>query len=383
MDLKQAINMHVGELEQYIYKDFESIVNINSFTSNIQGNEKVADTLINVAKRYDLRLKRVFSYEGKRSHLLYQGDLEEDYCALVGHYDTVHPPKNGFETLTYEKELIKGPGTCDMKAGIIIALYSVVVLKKIYSNHHIPIKMLFNSDEEIGSLDSKEIIQREFRNAKAGFVFEPGEIIGNKITTSRKGICSLDIKIIGKPAHSGMVPWDGENAIIAASDIMEKLNKLNDYKKGFLVGCNEIKGGIARNVVAPICEIGVDVRFSNEKDGTELAYKIEEILKNYKDLDVKIEYKLVPKRPPFVQSQKSKELFKMYKEASLSFGVECNGTSSGGVSDANFLSDMGVPTIDGLGAFGDFIHTKKEYIDKKSLIDKIKIFVLFFSQYIK
>lgn len=383
MDFSQKIDSLTQELAPLIFRDLEDMVNTNSFTSNVQGNEKVADILINSAKRHDTVLKRVYSTKRERSHLMFQGDLEKDFCAFVGHFDTVHPVNSGFDTLTYEGKLIKGPGTCDMKSGVLIALYSLIIIKKLYPNSHIPIKILFNSDEEIGSLDSKEIIKEKFKNAKAGFVFEPGEIRDFAITTSRKGIYSLDIKIQGKPAHSGMAPWEGENAIKAATHIMERLEELNDYERGFIVGCNEIKGGIARNVVAPFCDVGVDIRFNNDDDRKILIKKIEDILNSYGDLDVKIEYDLVYKRPPFVQNDKSKKLFKLYKKASQVYGVECNEISSGGVSDANFLSHMGIPTIDGLGAFGDFIHTKKEYIDKQSLLDKIKIFVLFFDDYMK
>jgi len=70
-------------------------------------------------------------------------------------------------------------------------------------------------------------------------------------------------------------------------------------------------------------------------------------------------------------------LSKLYRNTSKQVGYDCEEISTGGGSDGNFLSAMGIPTIDGLGAVGDFSHTKKEYIKKESLVYRTKIFVLF------
>lgn len=381
MSLKSSISTITNSLSNEIYNNLELLVNTNSFTANLDGNIKVANMLIDMAKEHDIKLDMVYSSKKQRPHLMFGKDLKKDYCAIIGHFDTVHPPKSGFDTMIYKDDFIIGPGTNDMKAGVIIALYSLVVLKKLYPNKDIPIKLLFNSDEEIGSLDSRELIENEFKEARAGFVFEPGRIKDFSIVTSRKGISSLDIKLIGKPAHSGSAPWDGANAIIGATKLIKKLEKLNNYEKGLIVGCNEIKGGIARNVVAPICEIGVDVRYETSAQRKKLIKKIENILTSYRQTGIKVEYSLLNKRPPFVSSEENQQLFKKYQEASSQYGVECNQASAGGVSDANFLSAMSIPTLDGLGAFGDYCHTKKEFILKESLMKKIEIFTYFFEKY--
>ena len=63
-----------------------------------------------------------------------------------------------------------------------------------------------------------------------------------------------------------------------------------------------------------------------------------------------------------------------------SLDLPCEEVATGGGSDGNFLSAMGIPVIDGIGAVGNFSHTKKEFIYKGSLIYRIKIFVLFMSK---
>lgn len=41
--------------------------------------------------------------------------------------------------------------------------------------------------------------------------------------------------------------------------------------------------------------------------------------------------------------------------------------SAGGGSDANFTGALGIPSLDGLGALGDGLHTLGEYIEIASL----------------
>jgi len=200
------------ESKSQMYLDFERIVNINSFSTNPEGIDKALDALVDIANPKGIDFKTVYSSEKVRPHLMHGGELEKDYFAFVGHFDTVHPATIGFNSYIDEGDTIKGPGTNDMKAGLIVAMYTYSILKKLYPNRELPIKILFNSDEEIGSDDSRLIIEKEFTQAKAGFIFEPARPEG-EIIVQRKGLAQLDIEIFGKPAHSGVCPWDGINSI--------------------------------------------------------------------------------------------------------------------------------------------------------------------------
>ena len=362
-----------------IYTDFEKIVNINSFTANNEGIQKVLSELVEIGEKLDIPLSKVYSSKKARPHLMYGKEKSSDYFAFIGHFDTVHPPTSDFQTMTEDDDKLKGPGANDMKAGLIVALYSFYILKKLYPNRELPFKLFFNSDEETGSPDSQEIIQKEFQNAKAAFIFEPGRPNG-EIVTARKGIASLDIEVLGKPAHSGVEPWNGINSILASCEIVEKLEALNDYDKGIIVGCNEINGGIARNVVPPNTKITVDIRFSTMEQQKKLFDDIEKILNSKTKVGASVKYDLHINRPPLEKSKESDRLAKIYMNIAHSLDIKCEEIATGGGSDGNFLSAMGIPVVDGLGAVGNFSHTKKEFIYKESLIYRIKIFVLFMSQ---
>ena len=366
-------------LSSSIYDDFKTIVNINSFTSNLEGIEKVAEKLTKIGEKLEIPLQTIYSDKRVRPHLMYGKNKKEDYYAFIGHFDTVHPPQSDFQTMSEVDGLLKGPGTNDMKAGLIVSLYSFYILKKLYPSRDLPFKILFNSDEEVGSPDSQEILESEFKGAKAAFIFEPGRPNG-EIVTSRKGIGSLEIEVIGKPAHSGVEPWNGINSILAACEIIQKLEALNDYEKGIIVGCNEINGGIAKNVVPAYTKIVVDIRFAMIEQQKKLFSDIEEILSLENSVGAAVKYKLELNRPPLQKSQESDKLAKSYMDIAHSLGIKCEEIATGGGSDGNFLSAMGIPVVDGLGAVGNFSHTKKEFIYKESLIYRIKIFVLFMSQ---
>jgi glutamate carboxypeptidase len=374
--MEKIVDNLLKENEAEIYADFEKLVNVNSFSSNLDGIKEALNVLVEIAAKKDIKLEKIYSSKRARPHLMWGKNIEKDYFAFIGHFDTVHSPESDFNRYVDDGKVIKGPGTNDMKSGLIVAINALDILKKLYPNRDLPIKILFNSDEEIGSTDSQEIIESQFKKAKAGFVFEPGRSNG-EIVTRRKGIATLDVEVIGKPAHSGVAPWDGINSLLAACEIVQKLEKLNDYDNGIIVGCNQLNSGVARNVVPSYSKIAVDIRFELMSQKDALFSKIEAILNEKNSLGAEIKYSLHLNRPPLEMNEESVLLSKLYIDTSVKLGYDCKEISTGGGSDGNFLSAMGIPVLDGLGAVGDFSHTKKEYTKKDSLLYRTKIFVLF------
>jgi glutamate carboxypeptidase len=203
------------------------------------------------------------------------------------------------------------------------------------------------------------------------------------IVTTRKGVIGLNIDMIGKPSHAGESPSTGINAIVDAATIIGRLNSLNNGANGVSVQCTEISGGTARNVVPDYCRIGVDIRVPDLEKQNQLLQDINHLLKDPNSVNSQVQYEIKIKRPPFVKTEKSIKLINQYLAVAASLGFEIQETSSGGVSDANNLSSSGVPVIDGLGALGNFPHTKKEYMVKQSLLDRLVIFSSFFYELIQ
>ncbi len=364
-----------------IFADLERLVNTNSFTDHVEGVNAVIDILGEIFARHAIPAGTISFQrpDGQTvNNLLYRSSHQEDYYALIGHCDTVHPPDSDFNQLASVGDKLIGPGINDMKAGLLVALYSIVVLKNILPLDKIPLRLLFNSDEETGSAGSRSIIASELAGAKAGFVFEPGRP-GNQIVTRRKGKLSLDVEVHGKPSHAGDAPAAGVNAILAAGRLIANLAELNDPQAGTSVECTMISGGSARNVIPDYCQLVVDIRVADRQSAAHLKSDIEQLMTK-ESTSAQLDYKLEERRPPLVKDERVAELAEKYQQASLRYGFPYGEISSGGVSDANLLAGHGVPCIDGLGAIGQFAHTRNEYIIKESLMDRILIFTDFFYQ---
>jgi len=370
----------VEKYREEIYANLEKLVNINSFSANIPGLHTLSDALVAIADSHGIALERkiVADDSTRRPHLMYENKQRDDYYAFIGHFDTVHPPDSDFNKLLKDGKNWIGPGVNDMKNGVLIALYTLVILKELMPLEKIPLKILFNSDEEISSPTSKSIIEAELKNAKAGFVFESGRVPGDMIVTSRKGVIGLDIDVIGKPSHAGESPSTGINAIVDAARIVAELDSLNNVVAGASIQCTEITGGTARNVVPDRCHIGVDIRVPDLEKQAQFLESVERLLSDQNLVSSQTQYEIKIKRPPFVKTEKSAKLIENYIKTASALGFGIEETSSGGVSDANNLSSFGVPAIDGLGALGNYPHTKKEYMVKQSLMDRLIVFSSFF-----
>lgn len=370
---------------QEIYDNLEKLVNVNSFSANIPGLHNLADLLIEMAETHGIKLeKKVLADDAaRRPHLFYHNPQREEYYAFIGHFDTVHPPDSDFNRLIKNGENWVGPGVNDMKNGLLIALYSIIILKELMPLEDIPVRILFNSDEEVSSPTSRHIIASELKDAKAGFVFEAGRLPGDLIVTQRKGVVGLDIEVIGKPSHAGESPQTGINAVVDAARIIEKLDRLNNTIEGASIQCTEISGGTARNVIPDRCHIGVDIRVPDLERQAQLFGKIESLLTDQELVNSQIRYEIEAKRPPYVRTEKSADLISRYQAVAAELGFNIQETASGGVSDACNLSSFGVPVIDGLGALGNSPHTKKEFMVTQSLFDRLVIFSKFFYQLVQ
>ena len=378
--MEQQIIDAIEQRREEIYAFLEDLVDTNSFTSNREGIIAVADKIIRKAADYGIEFRKVHPLQdrGFPVHLLYDRYEGEDFYGIIGHFDTVHPPQGPFQKMRVSGEKLVGPGVNDMKGGIVVGLFSVIILRMLKVADELPVRILFNSDEEIGSKTSRDLIREQFRDARGAFVFEAGRVPGNNILTARKGAMELIIDVKGKAAHVGESPGKGINAITEMVSKLYRLNKLNDQENGISIHAGLIEGGVARNVVAPGCRAKVDIRFTDAEAGRRLVEEIKSVLATPELQGAGIDYTLEVHRPPFCKSGESERLKNLYFETAEAFGYTVGETQSGGVSDGNVTSGMGVATLDGLGPVGALPHTENEYIIAESLMDRTKIFSVFF-----
>jgi len=231
------------------------------------------------------------------------------------------------------------------------------------------IEIILNGDEEISSLYSKRIIEREAEDANYALVVEPGRL-GWGIVTGRKGVGRFRLTVKGKKAHAGTRPQDGINAIVELSHKIIELDTLNDYDRGVTLNTGVITGGTTANTVPDSAEASIDIRFKTKDDGERLVNRIREICgKSYiNGSEISLEGGIT--RPPMERTKKNIELFNILKGIGTEMGLDLNEVYTGGGSDGNFTGSMGIPTIDSLGPIGTGTHSEREYIELDTMIPK-------------
>jgi len=359
-------------------KDLQSVVEINSYTQNKEGVDRVGEYFdswleeigfeTQVYKRSLIGNHRYYkSKHGKNSKKL----------LLLGHLDTVFPPDK-FENYREDAEWIYGPGVCDMKGGNIVALQALRNLKK--ENIEIEnIDIFFVSDEETGSDDSKYLTAKLASDYDYCFVYEAAGI-DMEVVTGRKGVGTFFIDIEGKAAHAGNNYIDGHDANLEASYKLQELVKLTDLDKGTTLNVGKIEGGIGANTISPHAHLTFELRYKLSEEKNRVLELIDKIVeKSYVNGTIS-SLRGGIQRDVMQTSEKSLSLIKSIESIT---NVELKYEERGGVSDANIVSSCGVITLDGFGPFGDGDHTIHERASKESFESRIELSTKLFKYFIE
>ena len=293
---------------------------------------------------------------------------------MIGHCDTVWPIGT-LKTMPVEimGNLVKGPGVYDMKGGLVQIIYAIKALQFCNAEPLVSPVVLINSDEEIGSRESKAAIARLAKIADRAFILEPSVGLVGKLKTERKGVGRFTIKVKGRAAHAGLDPGKGISAIVELSYLIQQLFKMNNAKKDISVNVGIVEGGGRANVVAAESNAVIDVRVPTQKD----AEQIEKDILNLKPQSEEVELVITGHfgRKPMEATPRNKRLWKVAKNAGRKLGVELESMAAGGASDGNTTS-IYTATLDGLGATGDGAHALHEFAMIDKMIERTALLVL-------
>ena len=288
---------------------------------------------------------------------------------LLCHMDTVFP-LGTLAKMPYREAdgRIFGPGTLDMKAGIIIALSAVESAQR--SGLKRPITLLCTSDEEIGSHTSRAHIEALAKESSLALILE-GALPDGSLKTWRKGVGEFDITVRGRAAHSGGDHQSGRNAIEEMAHLVLAIQKLTDYEKQTTLNVGVIRGGTVSNVVPEEARIEVDVRVMQPGEWE----RVEAAVHAYQPVleGTRIEVTGGLNRPPMPFDETMKATFEKAKVIASQIGMELKAGGTGGASDANFIAPLGIPLLDGMGAVGEGYHSEREYIFAESLEQKARL----------
>jgi glutamate carboxypeptidase len=287
---------------------------------------------------------------------------------LLGHLDTVWPlgtlKKMSFRV---RQGRAWGPGVLDMKAGVVMALSALRMLREAGQLTR-PVWLLLNSDEETGSGCSRALTESLARKCGAVFVLEPAQGIPGAYKTARKGVANYHVRVQGVAAHSGVDFDRGHSAVLELGRQIERASGFTDLARGITVNPGVIGGGTRSNVVAAEAWAEFDVRIAKAVD----AERIERRFRALRAVDRHCVLEITGglNRPPMERTSGTVALFRRAATMAAGLGFHLQEAATGGGSDGNFTSALGIPTLDGMGAVGEGAHASHESILLDALVPR-------------
>lgn len=364
------------------------MVGINSFTGNREGVNRLARFTAECFAPLGFQAKSVPSTNpawGDHLVLTRTGRSKRN-IALIAHLDTVFPPeeelRNGF-SWSREGDLIYGPGTHDIKGGSVMIWLVLSALRAHAPEvfHEITWKLIWNSSEEAFSPDFSTLCREQFDSRTlAALIFEAEGRAGKQsmVVVARKARSTFRIVVNGRGAHAGGDHEQGANAIIQLGLTLQKVAALSDYSRELTVNVGTISGGTVLNRVPHEAVAEGEFRsFDPEVHAqTEAALRalagpgqVKSALDGY---PCQVNVEVTRESRPWPRNAATDRLFQVWKAAGDKVGLPLAPQQRGGLSDGNLIWDA-VPTLDGLGPWGDNGHCSERSADGSKLPEFVQV----------
>lgn len=288
---------------------------------------------------------------------------------LLCHMDTVWP----LGTLAHmpvrvEDGRFHGPGAFDMKGGIVNALWAMRALHALDLRPEGRVTLLITSDEEVGSTTSRPVIEAEALAHDTVYVLEPAHPPHGALKTWRKGVGDYRVTVTGRASHAGAAHDEGINAIEELAHHVLTIQALTDYRASTTVNVGVIGGGTRSNVVPAQAWAEVDFRVMSQAEADRIDAALRGLAPRLHGTSIEVTGGL--NRPPMVRTLANLALYDRAEAIATALGLTISETGTGGGSDGNFTSALGVPTLDGLGVTGDGSHALHEHVIIPSLPER-------------
>lgn len=334
----------------------EALVKCESPTEDLKACNDVVRLASDIATRVLGTPAEIRQIEGRP--VFWWGAAKPD-VVLLAHLDTVWPVGSFTPLWQIEGDVLRGPGTYDMKAGFVQALFA---LKGITGS----VALVGTTDEETGSHASRKLIQDLASNAKAVLVLEAA--IDGKVKTGRKGTAMYQVHVHGRAAHAGLEPEKGINATIEIAHIVTALGFLENKEKQTTVVPTLVKAGNSTNTVPDYGVLDIDARSYSTDELNRVDAAIRALVPLHPEARIEVTGGL--NRPP-LETTSTMELYERAEKVAARIGMPPLGHASvGGASDGNFAAAAGAKVLDGLGAVGSGAHATTEWVSIKALEER-------------
>jgi len=382
--LTQLLNNRMPEALELL----RHMVEINSFTANPEGVNRLAQFTANSFAALGFTAESVRSINpayGDHLVLTRRGHGPKQ-IALVSHLDTVFPPeeeaRHNFHWLP-EGDRIYGPGTHDIKGGTAMMW---LVLHALQAQAPAVFdaftwKLLWNSSEEVISQDFGAVCRAQFgSNTLAALVFEAEGRFGEErlMVVARKGRATWRVTVTGRGAHAGSKHRHGANAILQLGLTLQRVAALTDHSRDLTFNIGTVSGGTVLNRVPHEAVAEGEMRaftpeiYSSGKTALLNLAGPGEIraLADRFACDVRVE--ILSESRPWPRNAATDQLAALWQQAGGELNIPVNVEQRGGLSDGNLIWDA-VPTLDGLGPWGDNDHCSERSADGTKVPEYVEI----------
>jgi glutamate carboxypeptidase len=361
-----------------VLRDLENLVNIDSGTEDAEGLARVSQLLAQRLKDLGATVERLAAppAAGPVVRGTFAGTGSARIMLMV-HFDTVFPKgeaaKRPFKVVGNKAF---GPGVADAKGGIAILLHALQLARQRGFDNYKTLTVLFNSDEETGSLGSHEMIRASAAQHDYVLSYEPPD--QERVIVATNGVAYVQLRVTGRASHAGAAPEKGRNAAVELAGQILQLKALGDPARGTTVNWTRLESGDRINIIPDKAEATADMRMSDMAEIARVQKDANDVIRKrlVPDTDVTVNVEL--RRPPFSRNAPSERLATMANRIYRELGKSIEPVAMRYGTDAGFAYQPGNATpavLEGLGVVGDGLHTGDEWADLDSVPPRLYLTV--------
>lgn len=392
---EQAIVAAAKPQQDAAVKLLEQVVNLNSGTMNFAGVRAVSAVF---APRFEALGFKTHWVDGtafgRAGHLVaeYTGRRsgKHKHLLLIGHLDTVFEQDSPFQKFErVDANIARGPGTADMKGGIVVALTALTALKQAGALDSLHVTVVMHGDEEDAGrpLDlARGTLIEAAKAADIAIGLENAADDPSTAVTARRSSGRWQIKVKGNSAHSSQIFTDdvGAGAIYELARILNSFytqlrgEEYLTFNPGLVIGSTQLefnpeplqgKASGKDNIVAPVAVASGDLRAITRQQIAQTQERMRNIVAQHLP-QTSAQITFNDSYPPMAPSEGNTRLLGILDGVSKDLGygpVTSVNPRRAGAADVSFAADHVEMAIDGLGLLGGGAHTAQEFADLRTL----------------
>ncbi|WP_395703667.1 glutamate carboxypeptidase [Aquabacterium sp.] len=367
--------------EPAVIRTLEEMVQIETGSQNVEGLNRLADLLQQRLQAMGARTERLKATRGPGGPIVkasFEGSGQRRLM-LIAHMDTVYPAGTlATQPMRRDGNKLYGPGIADDKGGLAVILHALALLKEAGWKDYARLTVLFNPDEEIGSIGSGELIATLADEHDAVLSFEPtaakAVVKQESLLLGAAGTATAEMVVKGRAAHAGAAPELGRNALIELSHQLLQTRDIAKGVPGAQLNWTGAKAGEVRNQIPESASAYADVRLTAPDAADKLQAALNQQVAQKLVPDTTTTVTLTVGRPPYKASEAGRAMAQHARGiyAELDGRPLALAPMTGGATDAGYAGRSGKAVVlESFGLAGYGYHARDEYIEVDSIVPRL------------